>query len=57
MMVVSDEDDRIIFQKPLANKLYEILMALAPHKEEIIGMAVKSTYKRGEDSVFSQELY
>jgi hypothetical protein len=44
VVVVADEDDRIIYQKRLANKLDEILMALAPHKEEIIGVVVESTY-------------
>jgi len=44
VVVVTDEDDRIIYQKRLANKLDEILMALAPHKEEIIGVVVESTY-------------
>ncbi|MGB8077161.1 MAG: hypothetical protein WCE58_00930 [Gallionella sp.] len=44
VVVVIDEEDRIVFQKRLANKLDEILMALAPHKEEIIGVVVESTY-------------
>jgi transposase len=44
VVVISDEDDRIIFQKRLANKLDEILVALAPHKEEVIGVVVESTY-------------
>jgi transposase len=44
VVVVADDDDRIIYQKRLANKLNEILMALAPHKEEIIGVVVESTY-------------
>src|SRR4030066_1239759 len=44
VVVVSDEDDRIIYQKRLANKLDEILIALAPHKEEAVGVVVESTY-------------
>jgi transposase len=44
VVVVTDEEDRIVFQKRLANKLDEILIALAPHKEEIIGVVVESTY-------------
>ena len=44
VVVVADEEDRIVFQKRLANKLDEILMALAPHKEEIVGVVVESTY-------------
>jgi len=44
VVVVTDEEDRIVFQKRLANKLVEILMALAPYKEEVIGVVVESTY-------------
>lgn len=44
VVVVADEDDRIMYQKRLANKLDEILMALAPHQEEIIGVVIESTY-------------
>ncbi len=44
VVVVADEDERIIYQRRLANKLDEILMALAPHKEEIVGVVVESTY-------------
>jgi transposase len=44
VVVVTDEEDRIVCQKLLANKLDEILMALAPHKEEIVGVVVESTY-------------
>jgi transposase len=44
VVVVADEDDRIIYQKRLVNKLDEILVALAPHKEEIVGVVVESTY-------------
>jgi transposase len=44
VVVVTDEEDRIVCQKRLANKPDEILMALAPHKEEIVGVVVESTY-------------
>ncbi len=44
VVVISDEEDRIVFQKRLANKLSEILAALAPHREEIVGVVVESTY-------------
>ena len=44
VVVVTDEEDRIVFQKRLANKLVEILMALAPYKKEVIGVVVESTY-------------
>lgn len=44
VVVVTDEEDRIIFQKRLANRLNEILAALAPHREEAVGVVVESTY-------------
>ena len=44
VVVVTDEEDRIIFQKRLANKLNEILASLAPHKEETVGVVIESTY-------------
>jgi len=43
VVVIEDEEDRVIFQKRLANNLNEILIALAPHREETIGV-VESTY-------------
>ncbi|MFA6063604.1 MAG: transposase [Gallionella sp.] len=43
-VVVTDEAGRIIFQKRLANSLNEILPALAPHREETVGVVVESTY-------------
>lgn len=44
VIVVSDEEDRILFQKRLANNLNEILAALAPHRDETVGVVVESTY-------------
>jgi hypothetical protein len=44
VVVVADEEDRIIFQKPLANNLNEILGVLASHMEETVGVVVESTY-------------
>ena len=44
VVVVADGEDRIVFQKRLANKLDEILAALAPHREGTIGAVVESTY-------------
>lgn len=44
VMVVADEEDRIVFQKRLANNLNEIQAALAPHREETVGVVVESTY-------------
>ncbi len=44
VVVVTDEADRIIFQKRLANSLNEILPVLEPHRDESVGVVVESTY-------------
>jgi transposase len=44
VVVVSDEADRIVYEKRLPNDLQVILKALAPHKSELAGVVVESTY-------------
>jgi transposase len=44
MVVVSDEEDRIVYQRRLANDLAGIVQALEPHREELIGVVVEATY-------------
>ena len=44
VVVVSDDEDRIVFQKRLANDLEQIRGALEPHREELAGVVVESTY-------------
>ena len=44
VVVVSDEEDRVIFQKRIANDLKQIELVLAPHRDEAIGVVVESTY-------------
>lgn len=44
VVVVLDEDDHIVFKKRLVNNLREILMAMAPHREDVVGVVVESTY-------------
>jgi transposase len=44
VVVVTDAEDRILYQKRLANNLNEIQAALAPHREETVGVVVESTY-------------
>ncbi len=44
VVVVSDEEDRIVYQKRLPNDLGQILTALAPYREELAGVVVESTY-------------
>jgi transposase len=43
-VVITDETDRIMYRRRLPNKLGEILTALAPHREELSGVVVESTY-------------
>lgn len=44
VIVVSDEEDRIVYQRRLANDLAVIVQALEPHREELIGVVVEATY-------------
>jgi hypothetical protein len=44
VVVVSDEEDRIVYQKRLPNNLEQIRAALAPYREELVGVVVESTY-------------
>ncbi len=44
VVVVSDEEDRVIFQKRMANDLNQIERALAPHRDGLVGVVVESTY-------------
>ena len=43
VVVVSDEQDRVVYQRRLPNELGQILTALAPHREELVGVVVEST--------------
>src|SRR5437667_2784703 len=44
VVVVSDEEDRIVYQKRLPNDLEQIRAALAPYREELVGVVVEATY-------------
>ena len=44
VVVVSDEEDRIVYQKRLPNNLEQIQAALAPHREELVGVVIESTF-------------
>src|SRR5215210_5060382 len=44
VLVVLDEQDRMIYQQRLPNRLQEIVQALAGCPGEIAGIAVESTY-------------
>ena len=44
VMIVSDEEDRIVFNKRVANDLGQIRAALEAHREELAGVVIESTY-------------
>lgn len=44
MIVVIDEQDRVVFEQRLSNELERILLALASFKQWLIGVVVESTY-------------
>jgi transposase len=44
VVIVSDEGDRVLYQKRLANDLAQILAALEPFYGELSGVVVESTY-------------
>ena len=46
VVLVSDEADRIVLQKRLPNDLGQIQAVLEPHREELAGVVIESTYYR-----------
>ncbi|MDE2089804.1 MAG: IS110 family transposase [Gammaproteobacteria bacterium] len=44
VIVISDEADSVLYQRRLPNDLSQIVAALAPHREELVGVVVESTY-------------
>jgi transposase len=44
VVVVSDEEDRVLLQKRLPNDLGQVRAALEPHREELAGVVIESTY-------------
>jgi transposase len=44
VVLISDEADRIMYQKRLPNDLAQILAALEPHRDELVGVVIESTY-------------
>lgn len=44
MLVIIDENDKVVFEKRLRNDLPTVLSHLAPHREEVTAVAVESTY-------------
>ncbi len=43
VVVVSDEEDRVVFHRRLPNVLAQIVSALAPYREELKGGVVESS--------------
>ena len=44
VVLVADDADRVLFERRLPNRLQEVLDALAPHRGELAGVVVESTY-------------
>jgi transposase len=44
VVALTDETDRVVYRKRLANNVETVLAALAPYREEITGLVVESTY-------------
>ena len=44
MVVISDEEDRVVYRRRLPNELGLILVALAPYRDELAGVVVEATY-------------
>jgi transposase len=44
VVLISDEADRMVYQKRLPNDLAQILAALEPHREELVGVVIESTF-------------
>lgn len=44
VVLVSDEADRVLYRRRLPNELGRVLEALEPHRGELVGVVVESTY-------------
>jgi transposase len=44
VVLVTDEADRIVWQKRLPNDLGQIQTALEPHRDELVGVVIESTF-------------
>lgn len=44
VVVVTDEEDRVVVEKRLPNELEKILALLSPWREELVGVVVESTF-------------
>jgi transposase len=44
VVVVSDDADRVLYQRRLPNDPAQIRAALAPHREDLVGVVIEATY-------------
>ncbi|SAK81377.1 hypothetical protein AWB75_05097 [Caballeronia catudaia] len=44
VVVVSDDADRVVYQRRLPNDPVQIRAALAPHREDRVGVVIEATY-------------
>ncbi|MEA3098814.1 IS110 family transposase [Caballeronia mineralivorans] len=44
VVVISDEADRIVYQRRLPNDLTQVRAALAPYREELAGVVIEATF-------------
>src|SRR3984957_6094255 len=44
VVVVSDEADRVLYQRRLPNDPVQIRAALAPHREDLVGVVIEATF-------------
>ena len=44
VLALIDEDDKIVLRKRFENKMGVVLLALSPYRDQIVGLAVESTY-------------
>src|SRR5207302_7839563 len=47
VVLISDEADRIVYQKRLPNDLAQIVAALEPHRDELVGVAMDARFNAG----------
>jgi hypothetical protein len=44
VVVVSDETDRVFYQRRLPNDPVQIRAALAPHRADLVGVVIEATF-------------
>ncbi|MEA3100235.1 hypothetical protein [Caballeronia mineralivorans] len=44
VVVISNEADRVVYQRWLPNDLTQIRATLAPYREELVGVVIEATF-------------